>query len=180
MLRGSASDDNLDYLMQSERRKYQRFSSTAFLGTPLHLTPVPPFFGSPIDGQVIDLSGGGMAVLIREAIPSKTKLFMELKFPSGAVLACHVAICRTAKSAGGFLTGIQFLDMPDAMAGQIDRMAQDYNDCDGRIAANAPEICRADCSFLSICEKPQKRAFLRNADNALHMKLKTVDPPEKS
>src|SRR5882672_7919378 len=116
-MRDSAKD-NLDYLLQTERRKYQRFSSTAFLGTPLHLTPVPPFFGSPIDGQVIDLSGGGMAVLIREVLPAKTKLFMELKFPGGMILSCTVSIRRTAACTGGYLTGIEFLDMPEAMVAQ--------------------------------------------------------------
>jgi hypothetical protein len=173
------SSEKLDYLEQHEKRQHPRFRSTAFLGTPIHLTPLPPFFGVPIEGQVIDLSGGGMAVLLGEALPAETKMSMELKFPSGLILACHVVARRTSACTGGFLTGIQFLDLPEKMVIQIDHMARDYNECDIRIENQVMPVCQTDCSFFSVCEKFQKRALVRSLDTTLQMKLKIV-PEEPS
>jgi len=171
--RTDRSSDKIDFLHQDERREHARFQSNAFLGVPLFLTPLPPFFGSPIDGQVIDLSGGGMAVLIKEMLPIQTRMSMELKFPSGMILSCLVIARRTSACTGGFLTGLQFLDLPTDLVSKIDQMAQDYNECDKRIEINETPICINECAFFSICDKPQKRAMVRN--NALEMILKIQD-----
>jgi len=155
-----------------DKRRHKRFRSTAFLGTPLLLTPLPPFFGLPLEGQVIDLSGGGMAVLINKELPANTKMHMELKFPKGAVLACHVMVRRTSGCTGGYLTGIEFLDLPEPMISQIDKMAQDYNACDDRIEREETPVCRPECNFFSVCDKSQKKAMDRNEDISILMKLR--------
>lgn len=174
-------DDQLDFLTDAEKRKYPRFRSTAFLGTPLLLKAVPPFFGQPIEGQVIDLSGGGMAILIREALPANAKMSMELTFPNKSMLACLVIVRRTTTCTGGFLTGIEFLGMPEPMVAQIDRMAHDYNACDARIMdKEETEICQSDCSFMSICDKPQKLKTNQNLKKSIEMQLKPLEKKEES
>jgi hypothetical protein len=161
----------------AEKRKFERFRSTAFLGTPLTLKPLPPLFREPIEGQVIDLSGGGMAILISESLPASTTMQMELIFPNKVTLGCLVVVRRTSGCTGGYLTGIEFLDMPEGMIAKIDRMAHDYNACDGRIAnqdEEEDEICQPECSFMSVCDKPQKLKT-PPASRSIKMQLKPLE-----
>lgn len=169
-------DEKIDYLSEAEKRKFQRFRSTAFLGTPLLLKAVPPFFGEPIEGQVVDLSGGGMAILIKDALPANTKMKMELTFPNKIKLGCLVMVRRTSSCLGGYLTGIEFLDMPDEMINKIDRMANDCNACDARILdKEETEICQLECSFMSICDKHQKLKPELTLNHAIEMQLKPLE-----
>lgn len=158
-----------------DRRKHRRFQSTAFLGVPLHLTPLPPFFGQPIDGQVMNLSAGGMSILIGETLPKQAKLFMELTFPNKKVFASTIIVRNVVRSKAGYLVGIEFLDLPQTLIYLFDQMAVDYSDCDDRITHNDSEICRSICSFIEVCDKPQKKVGLKPTDAMIQMKLSTID-----
>lgn len=146
--------------LMNNRRRYKRFSATAFLNVPVDITPFPPFFGSSIKGKVIDLSAGGMAILIKEAIPMDRKLFLTLRFPDDTRLSCAVQVRYVMPREKRYLHGIEFLDLAPDMMQKIDRMSNNYIDCEYRIQAKAVKICTATCSFYSMCTKPQKKETL--------------------
>ncbi|MCB4755921.1 MAG: PilZ domain-containing protein [Elusimicrobia bacterium] len=165
--------DKLDFL--SDSRRHPRFKSTAFRGVPVHLKPLPPYFGTPTEGHLVDLSAGGMAVLMGERIPTDTNLQMELTFPDHSVLGCKVRIRRAVPQKDLTLIGIEFLDLPDYMQAKITRMTKDFLDCDIRIKARVKDICQLDCAFFNICDKREKVRLTKKLDTALKMKLKPLD-----
>jgi len=167
------SDETLDFILEpDDRRKYPRFKSMAFLGLGVNLTPLPPYFGSDIQGILIDLSAGGMAIHLTEVIPEGTKLKIEITFPDHSHMECNVNICRVVKREGGNLIGIQFLDLPDFMKDKIYNMSKDFLNCEGRIQSRADEVCKADCSFFNMCDKPQKVGLVSDMETALQIKFK--------
>jgi len=165
-------DDKLDFL--EDQRRYPRFKSSAFLGVPVQVKPLPPFFGNPTKGQLVDLSAGGMAVLIEEMIPKDTKLQLELTFPDHSVLESKVRICYAVGKEGGFLIGLEFKEIPDFMREKISRMTGDFLDCEKRIRLEEKKLCRLECAFFNICDKPQKTKMQKELDTTLHMKLEEL------
>lgn len=146
-----------------ERRKHQRFSATAFLNRQVIVTPIPPYIGTPIKGKLIDLSAGGMAVLIGQIIPQGTRLQLKLTFPDHTILKSDTQVKHTIPRARSYLHGLEFLTLDALTAERINRMSNDYIDCESRIHAAAPEICKGtDCAFFSMCTKPERQDLILN------------------
>jgi hypothetical protein len=138
------------------RRRHTRFSPTAFLNRPVLLKPVHPFFGHPVKGKLIDLSAGGMAIFIDEIIPRGAHLTLRVTFPDQFKIETEVDIKYVMPREGKYVHGIEFLSLPAEVAARIDAMSTDYIDCESRIAAAETEICRTQCAFFTMCNKPQK------------------------
>jgi PilZ domain len=157
------------------KRKYKRFSATAFLNKPVNLQPLPPFFGDPIKGHMIDLSAGGMAILMNEIIPQKTKLSIGITFPNQTPLQCKAEVKRVVPRGKKYLIGFEFLNLPTEWVDKIERMSTDYIDCESRIQKGETEVCETNCSFFSMCNKVQRREPLVEVDVALEMAFKMLD-----
>ncbi len=166
-------DDKLDFLM--DQRRFPRFQSSAFQGVPVRLKPLPPFFGEPTQGKLLDLSAGGMAILIEETIPKDAKLKLELTFPDHSILESNIRVCYSKAEKKEFLIGLEFLDIPDFMRNKISRMSEDFLGCENRIKKNAINICQLDCAFFSICDKHQKTKLEKELDITLQMKLNQIE-----
>ncbi len=161
--------------LPKERRSFPRFKTRAFLGFPIKLKPLPPFFGTPLMGQLIDLSPNGMAILIGEEIPVGTDLELQLTFPDRAVLDSNVRIRHVLSHKGRFLIGIEFIDLADFLQVKLERITKDFLECEDKIKIRAPEICRLDCSFFNICDKMQKLQATHKLDEVFQLKLKSRD-----
>src|SRR5690349_20851920 len=94
-----------------ERRKHKRFSATAFLNRPITLVPIKPYIGRPIKGKLIDLSAGGMAMLIGQIIPQGTRLTLSLTFPDHSTLKTEIEIVHTMPRDRNYIHGVQFLSL---------------------------------------------------------------------
>jgi hypothetical protein len=156
--RKARQNENLDFLAAQEMRRHRRVQSSAFGGITVTLKPAPPFFGDPMDGTMVDLSGGGLAVVVKEAIPVKTKLKLTIKFPFRAPVTCTVSVQRSNRVENGHRLGLQFLDLSGEMADELVRMSSDYDACDERIRSDVKPVCLRTCAFFRYCEKPQKAA----------------------
>jgi c-di-GMP-binding flagellar brake protein YcgR len=159
----------------TERRRYKRFTATAFLRMPVHLSPVPPFFGRPVKGQLIDLSACGMALVIDEVIPLNTKLQMSITFPDHTVVQGTGQIRRIVPKGAKYLIGVEFQFVAEEMSARIDKMSTDYIDCETRIAEKKAEVCRMDCAFYSMCQKTQKLNPTLDVDVALELAFKILE-----
>lgn len=155
--------------MNHERRKHKRFAATAFLGMPVTLTPFPPYFGHAVSGELIDLSAGGLAILIDEIIPQSSVLNLSITFPNHSKLECVSRIVRVEARGSKFLHGIEFDTLPTYWEEKIERMSTNYIDCENRIQNKAAEVCRSDCAFFNFCSKPQKINPTVNVDQALEI-----------
>lgn len=162
--------------MQPQRRKHPRIqAATAFLNTTVHVAPITPYFGHATTGKLIDLSAGGMAILLNELIPQGTKLSLQLKFPDQSELQTVAQIKHVQPRNKAYLHGVEFLGLPAFMAQKIETMSIDFIDCEGRIEQNEKDICRINCRFYSMCKKPQKLEPVFNADVALELAFKSLD-----
>ena len=151
------------------RRKHPRFSATAFLNTPVILSPLPPFFGSVIKGKLIDLSASGLSLLIKEVIPVGTNLFLTLRFPDLTVMGCSILVRRMMPRDNGYLHGIEFLDLSSEMKERINKMSHDYIDCESRIQSKTLDVCTRYCSFYSMCLKSHKKE--QSLDPIVHLEM---------
>ena len=159
--------------MSGERRKHPRFSATAFLNRPVYLTPLPPYFGHPVKGKLIDLSAGGMAILITELIPQETMLNLKITFPDQSVIDSLIKVRRVAERGRSHVHGIEFLTLPAEMAEKIQKMSNDYVNCESRIQSGARDVCRTDCAFFTMCNKKEKLNPVVNV-NALSLTFEPV------
>jgi hypothetical protein len=163
--------------MKDERRKHKRFSATAFLNKTVHLTPLPPYFGHAVKGKLIDLSAGGMAILINELVPQETFLNLTITFPDRSAVDSIVKVKRVFPKGRAFLHGLEFLTLSPAMVERIDRMSSDYIDCETRIANQATDVCRTNCAFFTMCTKEQKIDAVLNVDDGLALAFQVLKDP---
>ncbi len=154
--RKARQNEDFDFLSNQEQRRHRRVQSSAFGGISVTLKPAPPFFGDAMDGTLMDLSGGGLAVVVKEAVPVKTRLQLTIKFPFRAPVTCNVSVRRSSRIENGHRLGLQFLDLSDPTANELIRMSADYDACDGRIRQETTPVCERTCAFFRYCEKPQK------------------------
>jgi len=168
-----AMSEKVDFLFEpDDRRKHLRFESSIFAGVPVILSPLPPFFGESIKGKVRNLSAGGIALLIDELIPEKTKLDMELTFPDHSLLKSKVHILHIKAIKKRYLTGIHFVDLPKFMEEKINNMARDFLSCESRIKDKKKDVCLPECTFFSLCNKKEKKNLIEVMDNTLRMKFR--------
>lgn len=158
-----------------ERRKYKRFSATAFLSMPVTLNPLPPFFGSAVKGKMIDLSAGGLSLLIHEIIPQDSILNLSLTFPDHSKLNTIVCVRHVIPKGRLFMHGIEFLDPPMNMTERITKMSTDYIDCDTRIQTKAAEICKTNCAFFTMCTKEQRIDPVFDPKMSLEIAFQTLE-----
>jgi len=150
--------------MGSERRKHTRFSATAFLNRPVYLTPLPPYFGHPVKGKLIDLSAGGMAILINEMIPQETLLNLKITFPDHSVIDSIVKVRRVSERGRNHVHGIEFLTITADMKEKIEKLSSDYINCETRIQSGCKDVCQTNCAFFSMCGKKEKLNPVVNID----------------
>jgi c-di-GMP-binding flagellar brake protein YcgR len=155
-----------------DRRQYPRFSASAFNGMRVQVAPLPPYFGDTIEGKLLDLSVGGIALWIDELVPKEMQLHLELTFPDHSILTSPARIRRATKLSEGFSIGIEFLGLPDYMQHKIEKMAKDFLSCENRIKARAQSPCRMDCAFFDACDKPQKKDMESAAELLFLMKMR--------
>jgi len=139
-----------------EKRKYQRFSDTTLLYNPIEIAASPPFLDKPIQGNLLNLSSGGLAILISKEFPKRKGFHIKLVFPDRTILECDAQVSRVIPKHPRFEVGLKFKNLPQYMEKKISNMAKDYNACEDRIFKKDPIVCHLDCSFYVICQKPQK------------------------
>jgi len=168
--------------MNENKRKFTRFSATAFLNMPIVLDPLPPFFGDKVKGRLIDMSAGGMSLIISELIPLKSKLHLVMRFPDKTTMKCNIEVRHAQPRDRDFLHGFKFLNLPYYIGNKIDTMSNDYIDCETRIQKKESEICISKCTFYNMCTKSQrKEPVLFDVDMALELAFKTLaDSPIKN
>jgi len=122
-----------------------------------------------IKATLIDLSAGGMALLMKEVIPAGTNLFLTVKFPDLTVMGCSVQVKRMMPRDDNYLHGIEFVDLSQEMKDRIEKMSHDYIDCESRIQAKKIDVCTQYCSFYAMCSKAQKKE--QSLDPIVHLEM---------
>lgn len=150
-----------------EKRKHPRFSDRILAGATVTLAPVAPFYGDVAKGYLVDLSAGGMGLVLSDLIPKNVFLQMAMTLPDGSRIESVVTVRRIVKQGGynDFLHGIEFLNPAPEMIDRIEAIAKDILACNQRTKDNEKEICVSNCSLLGICKRPQR--IVKNVQPAL-------------
>ena len=160
--------------MGHERRKHKRFSATAFLNLPVVLSPLPPYFDHAVKGKLIDLSAGGICLVMNELIPQGTFFNLNLKFPDHTILQTIVNAKHVMPRGKNFMHGFEFVTLSPLIAEKISNMSSDYIDCEARIQSEAKDPCRSNCAFFAMCTKPEKINLITEVDATLNLALKEI------
>lgn len=162
--------------MRFERRKHKRFSATAFLNRPVVLAPLPPYFGRAVEGRLVDLSAGGMAIFIDELIPPEVDFNLTITFPDQTAIDTDVKVRYATRKGSGYLHGIEFLELAPDMAARINQMSADYIDCELRIQSGDENPCRTHCGFFGMCRKKQRTRAASVLETPLSLAFRSRAP----
>ena len=110
----------------------------------------------PQPAILVDLSAGGMRLITFLEPPHSKELNMILKLAGVKEMPIIGRISWVKEKGGVFMNGITFSEISTEDKKRISEMAEDYVDCDTRIALRLPEVCVETCRSHGLCNKPQK------------------------
>lgn len=146
----------------TNRRRHPRLKVVAASRVLVHVFPVLPFLGVSIDADLLNLSAGGMALVmdrrdLRKSVRSGTKLKIHFRLPGSPLSECTAVIRRRypVSDLHDYI-GLRFVDKSLAMARLVNQMVFDNDMCDRRIEELKTPYCDTQCSFFNLCSKPLK------------------------
>lgn len=151
----------------AERRKHARFAVVEGMVEPITINFDEPAAGRArgVKGPptaknqpaiLTDLSAGGMSLILFLEPPRTRTLEMVLNLPGLTKIPIEGKVVRVNEKGQTFNVGIAFTKISKKHQAQINEMAQDHLDCETRVALRLPEACVSDCTFHTLCAKPQK------------------------
>ena len=108
-----------------------------------------------------NLSAGGLSLITFMEPPHAKRLDLVLLLPGLNHIPVEGKVVRVLEKGQTFNVGIAFTKIAKKHRDRINAMAQDHMDCETRIGLKLPEACVSDCSFHSLCAKPQKGPYWR-------------------
>lgn len=142
-----------------ERRRHVRLPILHGILEPVEIE----FFAKDSRGNVkpqpailSDLSAGGMRLITFLEPPHSKELNIVLKLDGLSEMPICGKISWVRQKGEVYMTGISFATISKENEKKISLMAEDYSDCDARIALKLPEACVETCKAHSLCNKPQK------------------------
>lgn len=143
----------------SNRRAHRRIRVDRAIRVPVQVFPVLPFVGTPTDAVLVNLSPGGMALLLESdhaALSRGTRLRVHFRLPGLPLTECQgiVSNLLQGRNSTWVRIGVRFLKAPVQLSQRIERMIADDDACDARMFRHAEPRCDTACAFHSLCHKP--------------------------
>jgi len=142
-----------------ERRKHARLPIMHGVLEPVNLSfELPSQKGKPYVQPAIlsDLSAGGMRLMTFIEPPKTNVLEICFDMPGIGKVPIKGKVSWIRGKSGVYITGIAFTEISKQNTHKISAMAEDYEDCETRIALHLPESCVETCKCHHLCNKPQK------------------------
>jgi c-di-GMP-binding flagellar brake protein YcgR len=110
---------------EQNRRKHPRFGGRLLAGAQVSVEPCAPLYGEAMRGSLVDLSAGGMAILLSDLIPKKVLLKMKMTLSNGFQLETVITVRHIAQQyhQKSFLHGVEFLNPNPEMVERIQRLS---------------------------------------------------------
>lgn len=148
-----------DHKVFEERREHVRLPILHGILEPVDVNfydKEDPAKSRPQPAILVDLSAGGMRLITFLEPPHSKELNMILKLAGVKEMPIIGRISWVKEKGGVFMNGITFSSIGNDDKKRISEMAEDYVDCDTRIALKLPEVCVETCRANGLCNKPQK------------------------
>ncbi|MDD5021887.1 MAG: PilZ domain-containing protein [Endomicrobiaceae bacterium] len=130
-----------------------------------HRFPVIKDFGHAVSigteketfpGIIINLSAGGMLLLMYSDMPIKKEVSLMINIPKMETKPISGEVIRSKLKNSMWEIGIEFRNIDTLDSKKINRMAIDFTDCETKITLGAIDICKKECSYYVLCDKKQK------------------------
>lgn len=139
---------------EEERRKKQRFSVLKELDIPILIQLQDK--DEEVEGVLLNISASGIGLISFAPIPEGKKVKLSLKFNQLEAENLEGSIIWKSDEKNGCRMGIKFIKIDNKFASSIDRIAEDYVDCDMRIILGAKDVCFPECMYYPFCGKKEK------------------------
>ena len=142
----------------TDRRKFRRFPTGDGLLEPIEIAwSQDSKTGAAAQPAIMtNLSAGGMSLVTFIEPPHTKRIYLQLKLPGLPVLSVEARILRVHTKGQVHTLGLAFTKVAKSAQKAINRLSDDYNDCETRIALRLPEACVQECTCHAFCSKPQK------------------------
>lgn len=143
----------------SDRRLLKRLRVDRALRVKVQLFPVMPFIGESIEAGLINLSEGGMGLVILSAdhhtrVQKGEKYKIHFRLPGQPLRECIGTVQRLSSLNGDRdFVGLKFSKIPHSLKKLFAQMVEENDQCDYRIRESRP-FCDPACSYRSLCRKP--------------------------
>jgi hypothetical protein len=135
------------------RRKYSRLPIIKNVAKEMFVSTDKGFF----QGLIINLSSGGLLVLMYEDLPVGTQVCLVFDYPPLETDTIFGEVVRSKQTKAIVREiAIKFTTIRNTDAKIINKLAIDYTDCENKITLGALDVCRKECSYYNFCEKKLK------------------------
>jgi hypothetical protein len=159
----------------SDRRQLKRLRVDRALRVKVQLFPVMPFIGESIEAGLINLSEGGLGLVILSSerhaqIKKGEKYKIHFRLPGQPMRECAGTVQRLSQlNDARHFVGIKFSKIPQNLKKLFALMVEENDQCDYRIRESRP-FCDPACSYRSLCRKPI-RALEHGATEHAHFEI---------
>jgi hypothetical protein len=141
--------------VKNDKRRHKRFPVVKDLAEPvdLFLMDGP---AREVPAVMTNLSSGGMALVVFARVSGDTRLKIVLNVPGLEGLELEGRVAWTEPKGDTTVVGVQFLHLLPENVRRINRMAEDFQDCELKLSFGLKDVCFRQCHYWSLCQKPVK------------------------
>ena len=145
--------------MSEDRRVHKRLQLTLSIAQPIRLELHTDQYDGVMPGIMVNLSAGGMAIIVFQKLQMESKIEFNLKF-MGIEQQVKGKVLRVEERTGNtFIVGIQFDKVIESMKDKLGSMVEDSDICEIRYLVKLNDACFPKCSFRPLCAKRIKKDF---------------------
>lgn len=138
---------------KQERRSEKRFPVLQDLDIPITLE----LHGNQeVEGILLNLSATGIGLIAFTTLKVGLKVNLSLNLGDLLIKNLHgkVIWCKTHKNV--IRIGIHFTKIDKVLAREIQKIAEDYTDCEIKLTLGVKDICFTECKYYNFCTKKVK------------------------
>jgi len=165
----------------NNRRKNKRLRIDRAVKIPVQIFPHIPFIGKSIEVGLLNISGGGMALIVdvegqAKLLKRGASIRVHFNIPGLGLHHCKGKISHLIRpDKSRCFLGINFLNPPAKLIKLLNHMAEDNFSCDQRIQEQRQPWCDINCSYHFLCRKPIRILSEKMGQKPLEIALQFYD-----
>lgn len=141
--------------MNQDRRKHKRFPVLENIAKSIELfIPEKSSYGLP--AILLDLSRSGVGLLTFTPIKVGTILNIDIDLIELHIHNLKGKVVWMKNIQQTYRIGVKFLEIEEKIAKKIDKIAQDYTDCEIKLSLGVKDVCFKKCNYYTLCNKKYK------------------------
>ncbi len=145
--------------MSKERRQYKRLPMTLSIAKPMEIEMSTDQYEGDIPGILVNLSAGGMALIVFHELPLDSRVNFDLNFMGIKRSISGTIVREESKFKDTYMVGVKFDKTSKKLGELVEKMAEDHDICDVRFLVMQDKACFPECSFRPLCGKRIKKNF---------------------